>query len=105
MADPIVVRCSCGKFYNVPADKAGKRFKCTGCGNSLLVEAPVPEEAAAAPEPEPEPEPAPAPKAAPPRPGARTARPASSSSTRVRPAPAEKTGPSTVKVALMVGVP
>lgn len=43
----IAVLCNCGKSYNVPADKAGKRFKCVACGESLVAAAPAPEPAAA----------------------------------------------------------
>ncbi|MFN0205686.1 MAG: hypothetical protein ACKVS6_05175 [Planctomycetota bacterium] len=38
----ISVQCNCGKSYDVPADKAGKRFKCVACGESLAIPAAEP---------------------------------------------------------------
>mgnify|MGYP003693682017 CR=1 FL=1 len=51
----IHAECVCGKAYDVPEEKAGKRFKCPACGE--MVQVPDP---AAAPEAEPEAEAAPA---------------------------------------------
>lgn len=55
----IAVHCNCGKTYQIPADKAGKRFKCVACGESLIAQV----EAAAAAAPAAEEKAAPAPKA------------------------------------------
>ncbi len=39
--DRIAVACPCGKSYRVPAAKAGKRFACKACGETLRVVSPA----------------------------------------------------------------
>jgi hypothetical protein len=45
---PIAVACKCGKKFQAPDNLAGKRVKCPGCQQSLMV--PAPQAAVADPE-------------------------------------------------------